>query len=84
MAASGRERTSSSAQIAGPLQGTASAERRSPLALAERFARPLLGPVTTVLVVLVFTLVILLYSEDLRDRFVRLVGRHDLHRTSSP
>ena len=24
---------------------------------------------------------ILLYSEDLRDRFVRLVGRHDLHRT---
>lgn len=53
----------------------------APLSLAERFARPLLGPVTTAAVVLVFTLVILLYSEDLRDRFVRLVGRHDLHRT---
>ena len=48
---------------------------------AERFARPLLGPLDDGAVVLVFTLVILLYSEDLRDRFVRLVGRQDLHRT---
>ena len=73
------ERNSLVAQLAGPLtQGGMGA---SPLDLAERFARPLLGPVTTAAVVLVFTLVILLYSEDLRDRFVRLVGRHDLHRT---
>ena len=68
------------AQLARPL-GNGLGESASPLALAERFARPLLGPVTTAAVVLVFTLVILLYSEDLRDRFVRLVGRHDLHRT---
>ena len=68
------------AQLAKPL-GNGLGEGASPLALAERFARPLLGPVTTSAVVLVFTLVILLYSEDLRDRFVRLVGRHDLHRT---
>ncbi len=68
------------ARLAGPLTSGVG-EAASPLALAERFARPLLGPVTTAAVVLVFTLVILLYSEDLRDRFVRLVGRHDLHRT---
>ena len=30
---------------------------------------------------LIFTIFILLYNEDLRDRFVRLVGRRDLHRT---
>lgn len=69
------------AQLAGPLANGFGDESASPLALAERFARPLLGPVTTAAVVLIFTLVILLYSEDLRDRFVRLVGRHDLHRT---
>ena len=68
------------ARLAGPF-ANGFGEAASPLALAERFARPLLGPVTTAAVVLVFTLVILLYSEDLRDRFVRLVGRHDLHRT---
>ena len=68
------------ARLAAPL-GNGFGESISPLALAERFARPLLGPVATAAVVLVFTLVILLYSEDLRDRFVRLVGRHDLHRT---
>ena len=32
-------------------------------------------------VVLLFTVFILLYNEDLRDRMVRLVGRKDLHRT---
>ncbi len=53
----------------------------STLALARRFAQPLLSPLATAGVVLVFTLFILLYDEDLRDRFVRLVGRRDLHRT---
>ncbi len=53
----------------------------SALALARRFAQPLLSPLATAGVVLVFTLFILLYDEDLRDRFVRLVGRRDLHRT---
>ncbi len=69
------------AEIVRPLATAYSGTESSTLALAERFARPLLGPLTTAAVVLVFTLVILLYSEDLRDRFVRLVGRRDLHRT---
>ncbi len=51
------------------------------LSLARSLAAPLLGPITTGGIVLVFTMFILLYSEDLRDRLVRLVGRRDLHRT---
>ena len=51
------------------------------LALARRVAQPLLGPLATAFVVLVFTVFILLASEDLRDRLVRLMGRRDMHRT---
>lgn len=53
----------------------------SGLELARTVAQPLLGPLTTAGIVLVFTIFILLSSEDLRDRLVRLVGRQDLHRT---
>lgn len=49
--------------------------------LARNVAQPLLGPLETGGIVLVFTIFVLLSSEDLRDRLVRLVGRHDLHRT---
>ncbi len=41
----------------------------------------LLQPLVTAGVVLVFALFGLLYRADLRDRMIRLVGRHDLHRT---
>jgi predicted PurR-regulated permease PerM len=51
------------------------------LSLARTVALPLLGPLATAGIVLVFTIFILLSSEDLRDRLVRLVGRRDLHRT---
>ena len=53
----------------------------SGLTLARTVALPLLGPLGTAGVVLVFTIFILLSNEDLRDRLVRLVGRRDLHRT---
>jgi len=63
-----------------PSLGT-EASGTSMLVLARRFAAPLLSPLGTTALVLIFTLFILLYSENLRDRFVRLVGRQDLHRT---
>jgi predicted PurR-regulated permease PerM len=63
------------------LVSTFSLNGATALSLAGRFAQPILGPVANAGVVLIFTLFILLYSEDLRDRFVRLVGRRDLHRT---
>ncbi len=53
----------------------------SGLTLARTVALPLLGPLGTAGVVLVFTIFILLSNEDIRDRLVRLVGRRDLHRT---
>ena len=53
----------------------------SGLTIARTVAQPLLGPLESLGVVLVFTIFVLLSSEDLRDRLVRLVGRDDLHRT---
>ncbi len=53
----------------------------SGLTLARMVAQPILAPLATAGVVLIFTMFILLSNEDLRDRLVRLVGRQDLHRT---
>ena len=54
---------------------------QSNLAIARTVAEPLLGPVGTGGVVLIFLIFILMARDDLRDRLVRLVGRNDLHRT---
>ena len=67
-----------------PGQGTVAAlglNEISGLTLARNVAQPLLAPLATGAVVLIFTFFILLSNEDLRDRLVRLVGRQDLHRT---
>ncbi len=53
----------------------------SGLTIARTVAQPILAPLATGGVVLVFTIFILLSNEDLRDRLVRLAGRQDLHRT---
>ena len=53
----------------------------SGVAIAKLVAQPLLGPLETGGIVLVFTIFILMSGDDLRDRLVRLVGRQDLHRT---
>jgi predicted PurR-regulated permease PerM len=62
------------AEMIGPVGNSA-------LSVARSLAQPVLGSLATAGVVLVFTIFILLYDEDLRDRMVRLVGRRDLHRT---
>jgi predicted PurR-regulated permease PerM len=62
------------ADAIGPLGASA-------LSVARSLAQPVLGSLATAGVVLVFTIFILLYDEDLRDRMVRLIGRRDLHRT---
>ncbi len=45
--------------------------------------RPLLSPLATTALVLLFLLFILLQREDIRDRFVRLAGTGDLQRTTA-
>ncbi len=53
----------------------------SGMTLFRSVALPILGPLGTFGVTLIFAFFILLSNEDLRDRLVRLVGRNDLHRT---
>lgn len=53
-----------------------------PLEMIQNIAAPLLHPLSKTLVVLVFVVMFLLKREDLRDRFIRLAGAHDLRRTT--
>jgi len=66
--------------FATPAPPPAAAEA-SPLEVLAGVAEPVLEPLATAGIVLVFALFILLYKEDLRDRLIRLAGARDLHRT---
>ena len=44
---------------------------------------PVLNPIATFGIVLVIVVFVLLRQEDLRDRFIRLIGSHDLNRTTT-
>ena len=49
----------------------------------QRIAGTLLPPLATAGIVLLFVVVILLQREDLRDRFIRLVGASDMQRATT-
>ncbi|HET6519815.1 MAG TPA: AI-2E family transporter [Geminicoccaceae bacterium] len=53
-----------------------------PLQALWLFAGPLIGPLATAGLVVVFVIFILLQREDLRDRLIRLFGSGDVHRTT--
>jgi predicted PurR-regulated permease PerM len=53
-----------------------------PLQIVQSIIGPLLQPIAAGGLVIVFVIMILLEREDLRDRLLRLAGRHDLHRTT--
>jgi predicted PurR-regulated permease PerM len=53
----------------------------SPLQMLQTIVGPLIQPLATTGIVVVFVVFMLLKREDLRDRFIRLVGSRDLHRT---
>ena len=55
----------------------------SPLAMIESLLTPVLNPIATFGIVLVIVVFVLLRQEDLRDRFIRLIGSHDLNRTTT-
>ena len=55
----------------------------SPLLLLQQVAAPLLQPLATAGIVVVFVIFFLLQREDLRDRFIRLAGAGDLRRTTA-
>lgn len=64
-----------------PAPAVATTDKPTALVVVRTVLAPLLGPLATAGVVLVFLIFVLLYQEDLRDRLVGLVGRRDLHRT---
>ncbi|MDB5653033.1 MAG: transporter [Tardiphaga sp.] len=45
--------------------------------------QPLIQPLTTTGVVVIFVIFILLQRQDLRNRFIRLAGSHDMQRTTA-
>lgn len=55
----------------------------TPLAALATFAGPLVQPIATAGIVIVFIIFVLLQREDLRDRLIRLFGMSDVHRTTA-
>ena len=56
--------------------------RTSALTVARTILEPVLAPLETTFIVLIVAVFILMQKEDLRDRFIRVFGSTDLHRTT--
>lgn len=56
--------------------------RQRPVDVLQALVGPLVEPVATAGLIIVVVIFMLLEREDLRDRFIRLVGYGDLHRTT--
>jgi predicted PurR-regulated permease PerM len=54
----------------------------STLVVVRSILSPVVGPLETTMIVFVVTIFTLMQREDLRDRFIRLAGSGDLHRTT--
>lgn len=75
----------------GPGAGTASPEpvtvrleapRAKPLEIIRTVVGPLLAPLATAGLVVIFVIFVLLEREDLRDRFIKLAGAGDLQKST--
>jgi predicted PurR-regulated permease PerM/GAF domain-containing protein len=53
-----------------------------PLEMIQTIIGPLLAPLATAGLVIIFVIFVLLEREDLRDRFIKLVGAGDLHKST--
>ncbi|WP_181378205.1 AI-2E family transporter [Teichococcus aestuarii] len=70
------------AEMPPPVTTAPAAEGGSPLAVIGSLAGPVLAPLATAGIVLLFAIFVLVYREDLRDRLIRLAGSSDLQRTT--
>jgi predicted PurR-regulated permease PerM len=66
-----------------PLLVEIAPSQTSALVVARTIVEPILAPLETTVLVVIVAIFILLQREDLRDRFIRLAGAHDLHRTTA-
>lgn len=57
-------------------------ERQTAVQTLQNLVLPLISPIATAGLVLVVVIFMLLEREELRDRFIRLIGANDLHRTT--
>ena len=71
-----------SASSAAPAAAPAASGEANALDMLGNLVEPLLAPLATIGIVFVFSVFVLLYREDLRDRLIRLAGSGDLHRTT--
>ena len=67
----------------GPVPVRVIQEPPSPLVVVQAIAGTALSPLAMIGIVTIFLIFILLQRQDLRDRFIRLVGAHDLQRTTN-
>ena len=56
--------------------------RSRPLEVIQTVVGPLLAPLATAGLVVIFVIFVLLEREDLRDRFIKLAGAGDLHKST--
>ncbi len=57
-------------------------EPQSPVTTLTELVVPLVSPIATTGLIIVVVVFMLLEREELRDRFIRLIGSNDLHRTT--
>ena len=65
-----------------PLQVEVHEPPPGPVQILQSILSALLPPLATAAIVIIFVVFILLQQRDLRDRFIGLIGSHDLHRTT--
>lgn len=66
-----------------PIPVVISQPAMAPLTMLTTFVVPLIEPIATIGIVIVVVIFMLIRREDLRDRFIRLVGSHDMQRTTT-
>ena len=55
---------------------------RSAFVVARTIVEPVLAPLESTVIVVIIAIFVLMQKEDLRDRFIRVFGSNDLHRTT--
>jgi len=68
--------------LAEPIGVRVIAEPTPPIAYARDILGPVLAPLATAAMVVVFTIFMLLRREDLRNRLIRLIGEREMHITT--
>ena len=76
--AEGRERTETA-----PIPVEVREPKGALLHILSRLINPLLGPLATTAIIIVFVIFILIMREDLRDRMIRLAGSTDIPHTTA-